>query len=196
MKLALTAIAAAAVLPLLASAHFTLDYPPTRGFDEDIESRALPFCHVFFGACRADCPTPSPTQSSAAASRPPRRPARPSLCRARRPSRLGRTTPRPTSPSSSRSTATRRALPTSTRHRRGRATARSSRSGRSRARAMCVPRAPARLSSDPADPLTPCTVLLHGRRRLSRPVGPLERHRRDSAVRQPLCSPRCALPGS
>lgn len=42
MKLTLTAIAAAAVLPLLASAHFTLDYPPTRGFDEDIESRALP----------------------------------------------------------------------------------------------------------------------------------------------------------
>lgn len=27
-------------LPLLASAHFTLDYPTSRGFDEDIEPRA------------------------------------------------------------------------------------------------------------------------------------------------------------
>ena len=38
MKFAVTLLAAIA-LPLLASAHFTLDYPPTRGFDEDIESR-------------------------------------------------------------------------------------------------------------------------------------------------------------
>lgn len=28
-------------LPLLASAHFTLDYPTSRGFDEDIEPRAF-----------------------------------------------------------------------------------------------------------------------------------------------------------
>ena len=27
-------------LPLLVSAHFTLDYPTSRGFDEDIEPRA------------------------------------------------------------------------------------------------------------------------------------------------------------
>ncbi|GAA5910112.1 hypothetical protein JCM8208_000959 [Rhodotorula glutinis] len=50
MKLATTLIAAA--LPFLASAHFTLDYPLTRGFDEDLESQ---FCGGF--------PTPALSRS-------------------------------------------------------------------------------------------------------------------------------------
>ncbi|BGP02238.1 hypothetical protein RTG_02416 [Rhodotorula toruloides ATCC 204091] len=37
-------LVAAAALPLLASAHFTLDYPYTRGFDEDLEPQ---FCGGF-----------------------------------------------------------------------------------------------------------------------------------------------------
>lgn len=45
MKLA-HALAALAALPLLASAHFTLDYPYSRGFDEDLEPRK--FVHVTF----------------------------------------------------------------------------------------------------------------------------------------------------
>lgn len=34
-------LSALMALPLLASAHFTLDYPTSRGFDEDIEPRAF-----------------------------------------------------------------------------------------------------------------------------------------------------------
>ncbi|GAA5842089.1 hypothetical protein JCM9279_002784 [Rhodotorula babjevae] len=59
MQLTTFLVAAAALAPL-ASAHFTLDYPPTRGFDEDIESQ---FCGGF--ATPASSRTPFPLSGSA-----------------------------------------------------------------------------------------------------------------------------------
>lgn len=60
-------LVAAAALPLLASSHFTLDYPYSRGFDEDIEPRVSIEAHSPYSTKLTD----SRAQSSAAASTPP-----------------------------------------------------------------------------------------------------------------------------
>ncbi|GAA5982114.1 hypothetical protein JCM11641_000592 [Rhodosporidiobolus odoratus] len=50
-----SALALLASLPFLASAHFTLDYPPTRGFDEDLEPQ---FCGGFSSPSSSRTPFP------------------------------------------------------------------------------------------------------------------------------------------
>ncbi|GAA6028940.1 hypothetical protein JCM8097_001516 [Rhodosporidiobolus ruineniae] len=50
-----SALAALAALPLLASAHFILDYPTTRGFDEDLEPQ---FCGGFNSTSSTRVPFP------------------------------------------------------------------------------------------------------------------------------------------
>ncbi|GAA5961599.1 hypothetical protein JCM10213_007194, partial [Rhodosporidiobolus nylandii] len=50
-----TALATLAVAASLASAHFTLDYPPTRGFDEDLEPN---FCGGFSTPSSSRAPFP------------------------------------------------------------------------------------------------------------------------------------------
>ncbi|POY72390.1 hypothetical protein BMF94_4694 [Rhodotorula taiwanensis] len=59
MKL-IHALAGLAALPLLASAHFTLDYPYSRGFDEDLEPQ---FCGGF--STPSSGRTPFPLSGSA-----------------------------------------------------------------------------------------------------------------------------------